>query len=315
MQKKQTGAGQPHSLRIHSFENDDHAQESPATMPATPAGDIDLETVLGAWYDATEKLQLTHEMLRQEVARLSDELEAKNRVLERQNRLADLGQMASHVAHEVRNGLAPITLYLSLLRRQLAAAGFNMDLTDKIDSAFTAVESTVSDLLHFASHREPNCHHLNVRHLVSSVLDALAPQMEAQQIEIDLDIPFAVSISADEHMVRRAILNLVLNALDAMPNGGELVFTAIESELGVELEIADSGPGIPDTVLGSLFEPFFTTKSTGTGLGLAIVGRILDVHGGNITVTNCPEGGVAFSLTFPYEAETQSSSRGLEAAA
>ena len=82
----------------------------------------ELETILAAWHEATERLQRTHEALRGEVARLSDELEAKNRELARRNRLADLGQMASHVAHEVRNSLLPMKLYLSLLRRQTAGA-------------------------------------------------------------------------------------------------------------------------------------------------------------------------------------------------
>ena len=80
--------------------------------------DSDLQVVLAAWHEATDRLQHTHEALRNEVSRLTDELEIKNRELARKNRLADLGQMASHVAHEVRNGLAPLTLYLSLLRRK-----------------------------------------------------------------------------------------------------------------------------------------------------------------------------------------------------
>ena len=85
------------------------------TSPATP----DLGAILAAWDDATERLRCSHEKLREEVSRLSEELAAKNRALARKNRLADLGQMASHVAHEVRNSLVPVTLYVSLLRRRL----------------------------------------------------------------------------------------------------------------------------------------------------------------------------------------------------
>jgi two-component system sensor histidine kinase HydH len=100
-------------------------------------------------------------------------------------------------------------------------------------------------------------------------------------------------------MLRRAVLNLVLNALDAMPDGGELVVTACSTERGFEVEVADSGPGIPGDALPRIFEPFFTTKSAGTGLGLAIVDRIAAAHRGEIAAANCAEGGAAFTLRIP----------------
>src|SRR6266576_1831011 len=107
---------------------------SPAAIdsPHLPAGDdLDLQTIFAAWNEATDRLQRTHEALRSEVRRLSDELEAKNLELARKNRLADLGQMASHVAHEVRNSLVPVTLYLSLLRRRLSEDTMSRELLDK----------------------------------------------------------------------------------------------------------------------------------------------------------------------------------------
>src|SRR6187397_1283889 len=101
---------------------------------------------------------------------------------------------------------------------------------------------------------------------------------------------------ADADMLKRAVLNLVLNALDALPDGGELTLTACRTGQGLEIEVADSGPGVPPELLDRLFEPFFTTKSSGTGLGLAIVERIVAAHGGRAQVVNCPEGGAAFTL-------------------
>src|SRR5271168_2021683 len=100
-------------------------------------------------------------------------------------------------------------------------------------------------------------------------------------------------------MLRRAVLNLVLNALDAMPDGGDLVVTVWQNAGNVELEIADSGQGLSEEARERAFEPFFTTKSHGTGLGLAIVYRIAEVHGGQILAHNCPEGGAAFTLRLP----------------
>jgi signal transduction histidine kinase len=266
---------------------------------ALRAGDLELETILAAWHDATNRLQGTHEALRAEVHRLTDELEIKNRELARQNRLADLGQIASHVAHEVRNNLVPVTLYLSLLRRRLEGNDPALDCLDQIEAGFTAVEATVHDLLHFTAQRDPQWRRFDMAELLGDVCGSLAPQLSAQGIRTSLDVPRGTALRADRDMLRRAVLNLVLNALDVMPAGGDLAITAWRGEQGLDLEVADSGPGISAAVRQRVFEPFFTTKSGGTGLGLAIVYRIAEVHGGDVRVTNCPEGGAAFTLRLP----------------
>jgi len=263
------------------------------------AGEPELQAILIAWNEATDRLQATHETLRTEVRRLSDELEHKNRELARKNRLADLGQMATHVAHEVRNSLVPLTLYLSLLRRQTDGDLQTAETLDKFAAGFTALEAIVNDLLQFTSHREPTCRRFFLRPLVVDVLDSLSPQLAAQSIRLDLDIPADLTLVADQDMIRRAILNLVLNALDAMPTGGELTAVAVRTAAGLELEIADDGPGVPQAQHTRLFEPFFTTKQGGTGLGLAIVERIAASHGGGVSVCNCPQGGAAFTIRIP----------------
>jgi len=264
-----------------------------------PDGEIDVTKLLSAWQVATERLQRTHETLRDEVRRLTDELEIKNRELARKNRLADLGQMASHVAHEVRNSLMPMTLYFSLLKRRLAGDADGRDLLGKIDAGLTALDATVNDLLHFTSDRSPERQTFRPHQLIQDICDGLAAQLKAQDVAVELDMPERLTASADPEMIRRALLNLLLNSLDAMPGGGEVTITACQTRDGLELEVADTGPGLLDPSGDKVFEPFFTTKNDGTGLGLAIVGRIVDVHGGSVTATNCPEGGAAFTLRIP----------------
>ena len=261
--------------------------------------DPSLAIILAAWNDATLRLQHTHEALQTEVARLTDELEAKNEELARQNRLADLGRMASHVAHEVRNSLVPVNLYLSLLRRRLAGEAGSLDILAKVEAGFTALDATVNDLLNFTANREPHWRSFIVQDLIEEIFDSLAPQLEAQAIDVSLDVPPNTVATADREMMRRAILNLVLNAVDAMPRGGDLVVTSYESRGGLELEIADSGPGLSEEHIARVFDPFFTTKPTGTGLGLSIVHRIVEAHGGRVTAMNCPEGGAAFTIELP----------------
>lgn len=259
----------------------------------------DLSTVLAAWNTATERLQHTHESLRAEVRRLTDELEIKNRELARKNRLADLGQIAAHVAHEVRNSLVPVGLYVSLLRRRLSEDAGSLDVLTKVEAGFTALDATVNDLLHFAAEREPSAARVAVRKVVDDVAAQLGPQLDAQGIELEVDIAKADAIWADRDMLRRAILNLALNAIDAMPEGGELLITGVAGPSGYELEIADSGPGLSEEVRRRAFEPFFTTKNTGTGLGLAIVYRIAEAHGGDVVAKNCAAQGAAFTLRLP----------------
>jgi len=267
--------------------------------------DADLQAILQAWNEATDRLQHTHEALRAEVSRLSDELEAKNRELARKDRLADLGQMASHVAHEVRNSLVPMKLYLSMLRRRIDADEGSASVVDKIMAGFTALEATVGDLLHFSSQRDPRRERIDVASLLQDVVQSLEPQLDAQDIWAKVDCPAGLTATADPDMLKRAVLNLLLNALDVLPTGGDLAITACQTSAGLEIEIADSGPGVPATILDRLFEPFFSTKGSGTGLGLAIVERIAAAHGGRAKVANCPEGGAAFTLIIPQQIVSQ----------
>ena len=102
--------------------------------------------------------------------------------------------------------------------------------------------------------------------------------------------------------MQRAVFNLLLNALDAMPQGGRVVITACLGARGFELEVADSGPGLSDSVREHLFEACFTTKQGAAGMGLSIVRRIARSHGGEVTAANCPEGGAAFTVRVPLQA-------------
>jgi signal transduction histidine kinase len=264
--------------------------------------EIDLESVLTAWHTATLRLERTHETLCGEVARLTAELEIKNRELARKNRLADLGQMASHIAHEVRNNLVPVSLYMSLLRRRLTDDSGSLNILSKIEAGFTALDATVNDLLSFTAHRQPQWQTFLVGDLVNDVCESLEPQLEAQMIDVDVDVPPNTLLTADREMIRRAMLNLVLNAIDAMPGGGSLVITSYDNARGFELEVADSGPGLTDEVKRRVFEPFYSTKQNGTGLGLAIVYHVAEAHGGTVTAANCPEGGAAFTMKIPRRA-------------
>lgn len=263
----------------------------------------DLEAVLAAWNTATVRLEQTHKALRAEVRRLTDELEVKNRELARKNRLADLGQMASHIAYEVRNNLVPVTLYLSLLRRRIQEDAASLEVLDKIEAGFAALDVTVNDLLNFTSDRDPQLQTFSLRKLVEDLCDSLASQLSAQEIEVVIEIGENQPVTADRDMLRRAMLNLILNAVDAMPDGGTLTLCASDGRQGVELTVADTGPGMSEETAQRAFEPFYTTKPGGAGLGLTIVHRIAEVHGGQLTAANRATGGAALTFCIPCPAQ------------
>lgn len=274
-------------------------QDTTLTSTAALNADSNLEAVLAAWHSATLRLEQTHEALRAEVSRLTDELEVKNRELARKNRLADLGQMASHIAHEVRNNLVPVALYLSVLRRRIAHDDHCIEALDKVESGVKALDATVNDLLNFAAERDPRLAPVALRSLIDELCTSLAPQLAAQSIELITDLSEELSVLADRDMLRRAVLNVSLNALDAMPDGGRLTIRGWHELETIVIEVADTGVGLSDEACRRAFEPFYTTKSTGTGLGLAIVYRTAEAHGGEVTVRNSSEGGAAFTIRLP----------------
>jgi signal transduction histidine kinase len=267
-----------------------------------PRDILNLEDVITAWQGATHRLEQTHASLRAEVVRLTNELAIKNRELARKNRLADLGQIASHVAHEVRNNLVPVSLYAGHLRRRLAGDADAVQVVEKIESGLLALDAMVHDLLNFTADREPQLGPVPLRPLIEEMFESLAPQLSAQGVTKTVNVPASVVVQADREALRRAVLNLVLNAVDAMPGGGCITVTAVQLRESIELEIADDGPGLSEEAKRRAFEPFFTTKSNGIGLGLAIVYRLVESHGGDVTARNCPEGGAAFTIRLPRRA-------------
>jgi len=217
-------------------------------------------------------------------------------------RLTELGRVTAHVAQQMCDQLVPVSLYMSLLRRRLSADSGSLDVLAKVEAGFASLEATVSDLVGFAGETAPRWERFDVRQLVEDVLDALSRQLEDQAIMPCVDVPFSTFVTADRNMIRRAILNLVLNALDAMPDGGQLTVTSYEGQGGLELEFADEGNGLDDEARRRAFEPFYTTKSGATGLGLAFVQRTAAAHGGDVSALNCPDGGAAFTLRIPRPA-------------
>jgi signal transduction histidine kinase len=135
--------------------------------------------------------------------------------------------------------------------------------------------------------------------LVEEICRPLQSRLSEQGVDLLLDIPSEQRVTGDRELLRRAVENLILNALDAMPEGGSLVATSAAGASAIELEIADTGAALTDEERQEVFELLPDVQRSGTGWGLAVVRRIAELHGGGVTAVNCPEGGVAFTLQIP----------------
>jgi signal transduction histidine kinase len=138
-----------------------------------------------------------------------------------------------------------------------------------------------------------------LRDLVEEVILSLGSRLAAQAIEVFLDVPSDHWITGQRELLRRALENMVLGAIDAMPEGGALVATSAAEPHAIELEIADSGPALSDQQRHEAFELMPAAQRGGAGWGLAVVRRVAELHGGRVMVANCPDGGVAFTLRIP----------------
>jgi signal transduction histidine kinase len=210
--------------------------------------------------------------------------------------------MASHMAHEIKNALVPVALQLNHLRSAVEDNPEGLEVLEKLEAGFAAVDAAAADLLFFSADRRVSRQIIQLRDLVREVCDRLVRPQSAEEISVKLDISPLHTIMADRELLRRAVFNLVRHALAAMPQGGELVITSYDGSDALELEIADSGPTLDAEARRRVFEPFGASKDLESGLGLAVVRHIALEHGGSASALTCPEGGTAYTLRFPHGA-------------
>jgi two-component system NtrC family sensor kinase len=227
-------------------------------------------------------------------------------MLLRSHRLQAVGTLTAGVAHELNNPINNITLTAEMLKEDYARLGDDERLEmiqDLIDQAGRS-QKIVRNLLDFAREGEIKAQHLQVKELLEDTLKIAANQVKLARVKVAVDVPPNLPlIYGDRQQLRQVFLNLVLNAIDAMPGGGSLTLSAsnsVERE-HLELKFEDTGSGIPAHVLPKIFDPFFTTKpnSGGTGLGLSVSLGIIRRHGGDISVSTEMGKGTCFRLLMP----------------
>jgi signal transduction histidine kinase len=245
-----------------------------------------------------------NEGLRQAVNQLKD---AQQRI--RQNeRMAVVGTFASGLAHEVRNPLNSMALQLALLERRIAALGSEQaeqmqELTQIIREEIRRLDALVGDFLLFSLTKRINCRPACLDSLIDDVVRLLRPEGRAAGVLLKRHRPEAPlpKLPMDTEKMKQVFINLIRNAIEAMPDGG---IVSVESELvagNVRVTVRDNGPGLPEGL--DVFQLFVSTKTGGTGLGLSIAQQIVLDHGGEIAVERASAGGTVFTVALPLETE------------
>jgi signal transduction histidine kinase len=219
-------------------------------------------------------------------------------------KLAAIGEMAANIAHELKNPLVSIGGFARRLMKGLPGGTPERDAADRIVSEVRRLERMLTDILSFSKHPRLCYEQCSMNDLVEDALSTMMILMQESGVRgVSRLASEDTAFLGDGQQMKQVLLNLFFNARDAMKNGGVLEvsvdLTSLAGRPAVAVSVADSGNGIPLEELHNIFNPFFTTKAGGTGLGLPIVHRIIDNHGGKITVMNRLSGGACFTVVVP----------------
>lgn len=225
--------------------------------------------------------------------------------MRRMERFAGLGAVAAGLAHEIKNPLSALALHAQLLKEQLAEASID-DADETIGILLSEVRrmnKVLDGFREFASINQLDRQPVVVTSLLEKVTRLLKPHLQSKGVSLELGIQDCqgVQIAVDSVKIEQVLINLMLNALEAMPGGGTLTIRCQMVEQQFKVSLIDTGAGIPQAIQGRLFDPYFTTKDRGTGLGLAICEKIIRQHEGGISFETSAAG-TAFHLVLPVEA-------------
>lgn len=260
---------------------------------------------------ANHELQETYH----DIQAANDEIQAAQEKLVRAEKLAAIGELAAGVAHEIRNPLGAINNAVYYIKDKLKGS----ELVEQyprigqflgvMDQEIESSNRIITDLMDFARVKPPDLLLTNVEELIDSAI-ARIPIKENVTVAKEIDSS-DLSVFVDEEQMRRVLMNLIKNADEAMPEGGDIVVRARQIDESMEIEVRDSGRGINEADLPKLFEPLFTTKAKGIGLGLAIVHELVRKNKGEIRVSSAPGQGAVFTMMLPIKSAQEVSSSGV----
>ena len=253
----------------------------------------------------TLRYQRTAQRLEESYAKLrqqADQILEIEENLRRVDRLSALGELSAGMAHEIRNPLGSIRGTAEILQDGIPETDPRYEFTRILIKEVDRLNRVVQDFLNFARPPVVEQEAVDLEQCIDEVLLLVRPQLQKVRVELQRQRREMAPIRGQPEQLRQIFLNLILNALQAMPEGGVLRIASRQQEQAILVEVGDSGQGIAAEHLEKIFNPFFTTRSEGTGLGLAITSRLMQGHGGRIEVASRPGAGTTFTLSFPLAA-------------
>jgi len=260
--------------------------------------------IIEIWRDITDEISLRWE-------EKTKELKADLNKMVQEDRMVSLGKLSASCVHEINNPIQGLLTFTDLMQ-EILAEGYPTEENLEKFRHFLSLMSTelercgniVSGLLSFSRETQLEYKHLNFNDVLDAVLTLTRHKMELQNIRLDTDLSRnIIMVKGDANRLQQTLLNLIFNAIEAMPEGGQLgILTKVnEAEKNFQIQIQDTGQGIPEEDLDHIYDPFFTTKEEGqgTGLGLSIVYGVTKNHGGKISIKSAVGKGTVFTLTFP----------------
>ena len=226
-------------------------------------------------------------------------------------KMSSLGRMAAGIAHEINNPLAGILLYSSNMINKVPDLSPLKEGLDIIISETTRCKGIIQGLLEFSRDQEPQKVVTDINFIVKKSLKIVKNEFHIRHIIVDLELGSSMMVSLDENQIEQVLVNILLNAIQAIDNNGTISIktSANTKENELKIEITDSGCGIAQEQIDKIFDPFFSTKSKGTGLGLAVSYGIINSHEGNIKVDSRPGEGTRFTITLPLLSSSDKESK------
>ena len=244
-----------------------------------------------------------------------ERLQASMEQLRRADRLSALGELSAGLAHEIRNPLGSLEGSVEILRRPELPEQTRQEFAEMAKKEVARLKGLVTNFLEFARPSAPRRILIEPQVLLESVGQLAGETAKMAGIAIRIESGHVPAVFVDAEQIKQVLLNLILNAVQAMPSGGEISLRSHQENGSILLEIADQGVGIPEENLERIFDPFFTTRAGGTGLGLSIAYQIINRHGGHLSVRNNPNGGSTFIVVLPLSQSEDAASSTVNALA
>lgn len=257
-------------------------------------------TTTGVLADQSRRRSAELETTTRQLEKVYRELQASFEQIKRADRLSAIGQLAASLAHEIRNPLASIEGAANIIESAQTSEDVRAGSLNIIRKESRRLNRLLTNLLDFARPRRPEFQSVDLSRLIDSVVALVDHSARQSSIEIRKNLAAVLPpVESDPEQLKQVLLNLTINAMQAMPEGGRIEISARPAESGVRIAVRDQGPGVAEEDLEKIFDPFYTTKEAGTGLGLSVAHQIVVQHGGMIKAERNPGRGMTFSLVLP----------------